>query len=88
MLFNILKKQNEIYFDEVELLDEMQDFEIDYDQPAYFFMNKQTFNEWGKLYSKSLDDIINKDNIGILGYFCGRKIFQNEDLDFGEIEIR
>ena len=40
MLFNILKKQNEIYFDEVELLDEMQDFEIDYDQPAYFFMNK------------------------------------------------
>ena len=36
----------------------------------------------------NVDVEINKDSNYTVGHYCGRRVFQNEDLKFGEIEIR
>lgn len=71
----------------------IREFEISTLQTAYLFMNKDTL--------KCLEDICHKNkywygyslykensSCGIIANFTGNKIFLDDDLRFGEVEIR
>lgn len=55
----------------------------------YLFMNKNTIDAIptvdDTLYN--LHQVCAKVN-GIAGYYCGHKVFRDDTLDFGEVEIR
>ena len=51
-------------------------------------MNQETFNELAIFCELNVDIALNKDSNYTVGYYCGRRVFQNEDLKFGEVEIR
>ena len=55
----------------------------------YLFMNKNTIDAIptvdDTLYN--LRQVCAKVN-GITGYYCGYKVFRDDTLDFGEVEIR
>ena len=84
MVVNILQKQ----INEDELMKDIQDFELEHYKNAYLFMNQKTFNELAIFYELNVDVEFNKDSNGIVGSYFGRRVFQNEDLKFGEVEIR
>ena len=50
-------------------------------------MNQATFNELA-IFNELKVDIVNKDDNGIVCYYDERRVFQNEDLKFGEVDIR
>lgn len=84
MLIDILQK----HIDEEKLINAVNGFEIEHNQDAYLFMNQATLNELAIFYELKVDVGANKDCNGIVNSYCGRRVFQNEDLKFGEIEIR
>lgn len=54
----------------------------------YLFMNKSTIDA-----ILTVDGILDLRQIyakidGIAGYYCGYKVFRDDTLDFGEVEIR
>lgn len=59
------------------------------EENPYLFMNKSTIDV-----IPTDDDVL--DNLrqvcanvnGIAGYYCGYKVFRDDTLDFGEVEIR
>ncbi len=69
-----------------KLKEEMCKFECFTNQKAYLFMNSNTMYSLvvaiGRLSSDATFDMY------ILEEYFGRKVFQNEDLPFGEVEIR
>ena len=58
------------------------EFEVVYNQDAYLFMNRETLNELMKVFSFKWDSKINGT------YYYGRRVYENENLKFGEVEIR
>jgi hypothetical protein len=85
MIVNVLQRQ----INEDELIKGIQDFELEHYKNAYLFMNQATLNELAIFYEMKVDVRANKGCNGIVNhYYCGRRVFQNEDLKFGEIEIR
>ena len=84
MIINIAQKQ----INEDELIKGIQNFELEHNQNAYLFMNQETFNELAIFCELNVDVEINKDSNYTVGHYCGRRVFQNEDLKFGEVEIR
>lgn len=84
MIVNVLQKQ----INEDELIKGIQDFELEHYKNAYLFMNQKTFSELAIFYELNVNVESNKDSNGIVGFYSGRRVFQNEDLKFGEIEIR
>lgn len=84
MLINIAER----CLDEEKLINAVNNFEIMHSQNAYLFMNQETFNELAIFYELKVDVETNKDHSGIVSSYCGRRVFQNEDLKFGEVEIR
>lgn len=55
----------------------------------YLFMNKSTIDAIPTVDNTiyNLQQIYAKAN-GIAGYYCGYKVFRDDTLDFGEVEIR
>lgn len=84
MIVNILQKQ----INENELIKGIQNFELEHYQNAYLFMNQETLNELAIFYALKIDVETTKDGSGIVSSYSGRRVFQNEDLKFGEVEIR
>lgn len=84
MLMNIAEKR----IDGGKLINAVNNFEITHNQNAYLFMNQETLNELAIFYELNVDVEINKDRHYTVGHYCGRRVFQNEDLKFGEVEIR
>ena len=84
MLINIAER----CIDEGKLVNAVNSFEIIHNQNAYLFMNQETLNELAIFYELNVDVEINKDSNYTVRHYCGRRIFQNEDLKFGEVEIR
>lgn len=84
MIVDILQEQ----INENELIKGIRDFELEHYKNAYLFMNQKTFNELAIFYELNVDVESNKDSNGIVGFYSGRRVFQNEDLKFGEVEIR
>ncbi len=84
MKINIVQK----HIDEEKLINAVNGFEIEHNQNAYLFMNQVTLNELAIFNALNVDIETNKDCSGIVSFYCGRRVFQNEDLKFGEVEIR
>lgn len=55
----------------------------------YLFMNKSTIDAIPTFDDTlhNLQQVCAKVN-GIAGYYCGHKVFRDDTLDFGEVEIR
>ena len=84
MLINIANR----CINEGTLINTVNKFEITHNQNAYLFMNQETLNELAIFCELNVDIEINKDSNYTVGHYCGRRVFQNEDLKFGEVEIR
>lgn len=72
-----------------KLSEEIKKFECLTNQTAYLFMNENTMKalSTGILSNLPYADLNALEN----GYICeypGRKIYKNNDLEFGEVEIR
>lgn len=81
---NISKKI--VILDNKRLADEIAKFECSTNQSAYLFMNKNTMNSLAAKISPFDLDII--DDSYIIKKYTGKKVYQNDELEFGEIEIR
>ena len=84
MLANILN----VTLDEDKLYKKICEFEMMNNQNAYLFMNQETLNELAIFNELKVDVEFNKESNCIVSHYSGRRVFQNEDLKFGEIEIR
>lgn len=84
VVVNILQRQ----INEGELIRGIQEFELKHYKNACIFMNQKTFSELAILYELKVDVEFDKDSNGIVASYSGRRVFQNEDLKFGEVEIR
>lgn len=73
-----------IILDEDKLNKEIDDFEIVHKQQAYLFMNMETMEKLETFSNENTKPIGN----GVLCLFNGRKVYKDNDLKFGEIEIR
>lgn len=74
--------------DEERLINEVQSFEIKCNQNAYLFMNKETLDELSSNYKPLTYFQASEYNDGIICSYCGRRVYENESLKFGEVEIR
>lgn len=77
--------------DENKLRNKIIDFERITGQHAYIFMNQKTasaFEEQYKPYIISSKEIIKFKNGFYIKVYDGNKIFIDDDLEFGEIDIR
>lgn len=57
----------------------------------YIFINKKTFDDLYKLLNPNYNDnkrIQKDEKLGFLGYYQGCKMFEDNTLDYGEIELR
>ena len=84
MKINVLQKR----LDETKLNEEIQKFEILNNQAAYLFMNEETIDELAsvctpQIYLESTEGIN-----GMICYYHGRRVYKNENLKLGEVEIR
>lgn len=75
-----------VILDSKRLGDEIAKFECLTNQSAYLFMNKNTMNSLMVATSPFAPDAI--DDSYIIKEYTGRKVYQNDELEFGEIEIR
>ena len=78
-----------------KLRNDIHDFEIITNQHAYLIMSSDTSNALAEVYMDYFPAYLsNKDIVkakhpkGILGSFEGKKIFCDDDLEYGVIEIR
>ena len=76
-----------------KLRNDIHDFEIITNQHAYLIMSSDTSNALAEVYMNYFP-VLNKDIVkakhpnGILGSFEGKKIFCDDDLEYGVVEIR
>jgi hypothetical protein len=68
-----------------KLNEEIQKYEILFDQKAYLFMNQDTADEISALYHTTYG--VTKGSGRIVSY-SGNRVYNDEGLKFGEIEIR
>lgn len=54
----------------------------------YLFMNEETIEAIAKEYPVPYSDSLDSENKGVKGTHIGYKVFINNDLKFGEVEIR
>lgn len=86
MMVDISKKI--ITLDNQKLSGEIAKYECISNQTAYLFMSQGTMKALSDLTAMNVPDIkVNTDNC-ILAKYKGRKVFRNDDLEFGEIEVR
>lgn len=79
-----------ITLDNRKLYEEICKYEGVSNQTAYLFMNKDTMKSLCKLtvMSISIPHVEIDTDDCTLAKYSGLKVFQNDDLEFGEIEIR
>ncbi|CAM4225991.1 MULTISPECIES: hypothetical protein [Clostridia] len=77
-----------ITLDNQKLSDEIEKYECISNQTAYLFMSQNTMKALTDLIATRIPFMeINTDDC-ILAKYKERKVFQNDELEFGEIEIR
>lgn len=57
----------------------------------YVFLNKKTFDDLYKLLNPNYDDskrILGDEKLGFLCYYQGCKMFEDNTLDYGEVELK
>lgn len=84
MIISIVQR----HIDETKLINAINSYEITHNQNAYLFMNQETLNELAIFDALKVNVENNNDCNSIVNFYCNRRVFQNEDLKFGEVEIR
>lgn len=84
MLINISEK----HINEEKLIKEVQGFEIEHSQNAYIFMNEETLGELVSACPPLMYFQAAENYDGIISSYRGRKVYRDENLKFGEVEIR
>lgn len=84
MLVDISQKR----IDEEKLITEVQGFEVVHGQTAYLFMNKETFEALIDCYGGELYFHPAESTSGVVSYYTGRRVYEDERLNFGQVEIR
>ena len=84
MLVNILQK----HVNEEKLIKEVRAFETEHNQNAYIFMNKETLEELVSVCPPLIYFQAAEYSDGVISSYCGRRVYENESLKFGEVEIR
>ena len=82
MKINISKK----LIDLEKLDDEISMFESRSNQLAYLFMNQETMDSLVR--NVEPFHVFRENNNGVPALYVGRKVYENKDLKFGEVEIR
>ena len=84
MLVNISQKR----IDEEKLIHEVQGFEIEHNHNAYIFMNQETLDELESTCPPLIHFQADEYYDGVISSYCGRRVYKDESLKFGEVEIR
>lgn len=84
MLVNISNR----ILDEDKLYKNICEFEVMNNQKAYIFMNKETLGELASSYGPLIYFQVAERGDGIISSYCGRRVYENEKLKFGDVEIR
>lgn len=74
--------------DNDKLLEEMERCEITSNQTAYLFMSQETIDALVGAARNHTVFIAGNTDMDMLAFFCGRRVYKNDDLKFGEVEIR
>ena len=83
MLIEIFNAQ-----DDTKLLQEIEKFEMIHSQNAYLFMNQETLNELTIFFPLKIHVELKQYSDSVFVYYCGRRVYENDTLKFGEVEIR
>ena len=82
--FSIVK----IKIDVNKLLNSIEEYSIINEENPYLFMNKDTINELVSPIGYKPDGLWGIQSSSMCGYFQGHKVFCDNTLKFGEVEIR
>lgn len=77
-----------ITLDNRKLSDEIAKYECISNQTAYLFMNQSTMKALSNLTALKIPYMKIDTEDCILAKYNGKKVFRNDDLEFGEIEVR
>ena len=71
-----------------KLLNNIEEYSIIHMTNPYLFMNKDTIDELISIVGYSPDGLFGSQSNYMCGYFQGHKVFGDNTLNFGEVEIR
>ena len=71
-----------------KLLNNIEEYSIIHMVKPYLFMNKDTIDELISIVGHSPDGLFGSQSNYMCGYFQGHKVFCDNTLKFGEVEIR
>ena len=74
--------------DYMELWKQVDNYYIEHNNSPYIFMNEDTIDYIVKDAEVSLNGLHDKNTNGLCGYFQGNKVFCDNTLSFGEVEMR
>jgi hypothetical protein len=86
MKVNLLNK----VLNESKLEQAIDKYECTTNEESYLFMNQDTANTLEKQSGcKECElELLSKRNSSMIGRYTGHKVYINDDLEFGEVEIR
>ena len=82
--FSIVKTKIDIS----KLINNIEEYSIIHMTNPYLFMNKDTIDELISIVGYSPDGLFDSQSNYMCGYFQGHKVFCDNTLKFGEVEIR
>ena len=82
--FSIVKTKIDIS----KLINNIEEYSIIHMTNPYLFMNKDTIDELISIVGYSPDGLFGSQSSSMCGYFQGHKVFCDNTLKFGEVEIR
>lgn len=85
IVVNMIKKMFSFNYTKLEII--VSDYETKYYKKPYIFVNEETLKELAK---KNIDSpiSINFDRSNVIVRYHGCAIYLNNELEFGEVEIR
>lgn len=82
--FSIVKTKIDIS----KLINNIEEYSIIHMTNSYLFMNKDTIDELISQVGYKPDGLLGAQSSSMCGYFQGHKVFCDNTLSFGEVEIR
>lgn len=85
IVVNMIKKIFSFNYTKLEII--ISDYEAKHNKKPYIFMNEETLKELAKENTDSPISI-NFDRSNVIVQYRGCAIYLNDELEFGEVEIR
>ena len=71
-----------------KLNNEILMYKVEYKTDPYLFMSKGTFHALSEDFSNSTGEMLSDWSTGYFAKYNGCKVFRNDSLKYGEIELR